>query len=102
MALSVQPNPEFSADLSIPVVGGDPLALTVRYRHLGKRALAEFLERAKTANDLDSVAEVIVGWSLPDAFSREALDEFLDGYHHAAVVMLEGYVTAIAEARRKN
>lgn len=101
--LKLAPEPTFIATVRIHVPGGDDVPVNFVFRHKGKAALRDFMERAKTLDDLDSVGEIVAGWEgVVDPFSREALGSLLDAYPAAALAIIEGYLAEIGKAAAKN
>jgi hypothetical protein len=101
--LKLAPEPTFVAAVTVPVPGGSDELINVTFRHQGKAALKVWIDAAASRDDLDSLSEVIVGWSGVEAeFSRDALAAVLDAYPRAAVSMLESYVGELGKAAAKN
>ena len=101
--LKLAPEPTFVAAVVVPVPGGTDELINVTFRHQGKAALKQWIEAASTRDDLDSLSEVIAGWTgVEGEFSRDALAAVLDAYPRAAVAMLEAYVGELGRAAAKN
>ena len=110
MGLKINPAPtfEFDAQLTVP---GAAQAATVRVtaRHKGREALAAWMESAAGSTDPAFLGAVFSGWAgVLDAdgaevpFSPEALARLLDAYPAAGRELLEQYLAALTESRRKN
>lgn len=100
--LKLNGNPTFDAEVLIQQICAPSEALRCTFRAKGKKALIDFMERAKSQDDLSLIEELLVGWDLPDTLSRENLETFLDAHIHAARNIMEGYLDAIAGAAEKN
>lgn len=101
--LNIAPAATFVAAVRIHVPGGGDVPVNFTFLHKGKTAIKAYIERAKTIDDLDAVAEIVAGWEGVEAeFSREALGQLLDAYPTAAVSILEGYLGEIGKAAAKN
>lgn len=101
--LKLQPNPTFDAKVMVPVVGGPDEEITLTFRHKGVAAIKEFAERAKTADDVDSVSELVAGWNGVDAeFNRDNLAQLLDAYPSLSARIIEAWFNEIASAKTKN
>ena len=99
----LDPNPKFSAPVSIPVPGQGEAEITVIFRHKKKSDLQAYLDNAKGRSDLDSCAEIVTGWSGVEAdFSAEALAALLDNYHGAGLAILQTYLRELTGQRVKN
>jgi hypothetical protein len=107
----LNPTPQFAAPVSLTVPGqAETGSVMLTFQHMGKQALADWLASAgQGKNDLDLVAQVVVGWegvsdddgaAVP--FSREALAALLDAYPAAAGEIVSAYVHVLAESRAKN
>jgi len=100
--LTLNANPTFDADVQIQQIGAAPETLRCTFRAKGKKALADFIERAKSQDDVSLVEELLAGWGLTDPLTRENLEIFLDAHIHAARNILEGYLGALSGAAEKN
>lgn len=101
--LKLQPNPTFEAKVLVPVPGGKDVEVTFTFNHKGREAIKEFAERAKAAEDIDSVSEIVSGWDGIDAaFSRENLAALLDAYPALSARIIQAWFDEIASAKTKN
>lgn len=104
------PSPVFPAVVLITADGADkPVPLRLALRHKGRADTLAWVERAKTADGIDVLCEIIDGWSdvegpdgQPSAFSREALAGLLDAYPAAAVEIFNAYLARLPEFKAKN
>lgn len=107
------PAPEFWADVRITVPGSDePGTLRLKFRHLGREALADWIAKPTKAgvdSDAAYLGEVVVGWEgVQDdegrdvPFGQAAFGRMLDAYPAAGREVFAAYVTALTESRAKN
>lgn len=100
--LKLVANPTFSAPVPIPVAGGDPVNVSMSFRHRTKTELNEWTKAREGKEDADSFLEMVVAWELDDAFTRENVVQFLEIYGGAAVATYRTYVAELIGAREKN
>jgi hypothetical protein len=104
MPLQIKPNPTFKCKVGIPVPGADKMDVEFEFRHMRKsefRALVESKE-LDTMPHGQVVMRLACGWSLPDAFTPENVDEFLENYHRAAESIWFAYGAELSGARLGN
>lgn len=103
--------PTFTA--SVPLARpGEPQTVPVvfTFRHKGKRALADYLDRGRaSADDQSYLDEVIEAWQgvadaegKPLAYSRDALSVLLDNFPAAGAQIVAAYVRELTNARLGN
>lgn len=117
-------NPTFSADVSIPRVGADPIDVNFHFRTLSRKQLAavydKWSESAKSfdvedpeltfsklaAADIvsqrEQVKDIVIGWGFEDEFNDENIDALCDTCTQAAQAIVETYRREYAENRTKN
>ena len=101
--LKLAPESTFVATVRIHVPGGEAVPVNFRFRHKGKAALKEFIDRAAGLDDVTVLDEIVAGWEGVDTeYCRPALADLLDAYPTSAVAILEGYYTEIGKAAAKN
>lgn len=111
---TLQPNPTFKLDVTIPTPTGEG-KIKFEFKHKGRKALAEFIKNlvpAETAEgaepeegrkDSEVLLEIVAGWEGVDQkFSPEALDTLLDNYPSAAKAIFDAYIPALTEGAAKN
>lgn len=110
----IKPNPTFRARVPMPVPGvpeADRPKVEFEFRHKTKTEVAAFIEHCK-ANpdaDVDSLMQIIVGWSgvvdedgVPIAFSRDQLAALAENYLSAPVAIASAYQMELAAAKTGN
>jgi hypothetical protein len=117
-------NPTFTADVSIPRIGGDPIDVKFTYRILSRKQLAAMYDKwsdAARSFDLDAetitfsslaeadiesqrqqIKDIVIGWGFEDEFNDENIDALCDTCTQAAQAIVEAYRKEYAEARLKN
>lgn len=103
--LILKPNPTFRKDVPLPVPGAEPMRVTFEFRHMTRKALAEFLhgEESEKRSDLDALMKVIADWPGQSvAFSRENLAELLENYHGAGRAIMQTYIDELQAVRLGN
>ena len=113
--LKLNPNPTFSAEVSITVPGEkEPGTVTLVFKYLGRKDFAEFLKRTgeekddndkvvkPAKSDIEVFSEIVLGWDIPDEFSPKNVAIFLDNYPAAAGEVYTQYARLLFESRVKN
>lgn len=124
--IKIAQNPTFTAEVKIPRVGGDPVAVDFTFRYLDRTALAKLYdswnqasqanaEKAKadaatleqfTAGQMQLQAEqikaVTVAWGFDDKFSDEAILDLVATCVGAPQAVLDAYQAAYNPARLGN
>jgi hypothetical protein len=106
----LNPAPEFTAPALLSAYGQDQRQeLQVRWRHKSHIALQAWLESGRNRSSLDFVGEVIADMiGLVDAdgqgvaYTPAVLADLLDNFHSAGSELIEAYIAALQEGRRKN
>lgn len=106
----LNPTPTFKAKVPLTVPGlPEPLAISVVFRHLNRKALASWLAKAPGRADAEIMHEVIESWSgvfndegreVPYDFT--ALTALLENYGAANGEFLRAFLSELTEAKRKN
>lgn len=106
---TLEPNPTFTAPVSIPLPGGEAATIDITFRHMGREALRRFLDRVKDMPDAEAAEEIIADWSGvaaaggdPSPSSAENIMALLDNYHGAALAILQTYIRELTGQRVKN
>lgn len=104
----IQPNPTFSAEVSIHTPDGVG-KVTFVFKHKGKKALQAFLksftdaEAPEDINEAETLMGIVEGWDGVDTkFSAKALETLLDNYPSAGRAIIDAYVPALLEGQEKN
>lgn len=105
----LEPNPTFTAPVSIPLPGGETATFEIIFNHMGRKALQRFLDRVKDLPDAEGIGDIVYGWSgvsgadgEPLPCTEEALAAMLDNHHGAALAILQTYIRELTGARVKN
>ena len=106
----LNPAPEFVAPALLSAYGQDQRQeLQVRWRHKSHTALQAWLESGRNRTPLEFVGEVIADVTgladadgQPVAYTPAVLAELLDNFHSAGSELIEAYIAALQEGRRKN
>ena len=106
----LNPAPEFTAPALLSAYGEDARQeLQVRWRHKSHTALQAWLESGRSRERLDFIAEVVADVTglvdadgLPVPYTPAVLAELLDNFHSAGSELIEAYIQALQEGRRKN
>ena len=94
--------PTFSADVGVPIAGGELSTVRMTFRHRTKTQLQEFVESRGGKSDADSFMEMVTGWDLEEPFSRESVDTLLENYGGAGLAAFKVYITELVGARLGN
>lgn len=124
--IKIAQNPTFTADVQLPRVGADPIAVAFHFRYMDRMTLAgmfdrwnkareAWFERAKngdaswedsTAGEIalqaDQLNEIVTGWDLEDEFSAEAVLDLVRTCTGAPKAVIDAYQAAYSPARLGN
>lgn len=103
-------SPTFAAKAGITIPGEDKLAeISIVWRHKTRDQINDWIKRSATANDIDTLSEVIEGWSgVVDTqgtvvpYSRAALAELLQTFPAAGMDLFRAYLRELSASRAKN
>ena len=105
----LEPNPTFTAPVSIPLPGGETATVDFTFAHMGRKELQEFIAAVKEIPDSEALRKIVAGWSgvagadgktIP--YSADALEALVDSYHAAALAVLQTYFRELTGQRVKN
>lgn len=105
------PDPVFMATVPLSVRGGEPVPVVFNFRHMGRKALAAFIQRTKDEGMADEavLGAVIDTWrdvvdpsGAPVPYSPQALAQLLDDHPAASTEIWNGYLAALLDYRRGN
>lgn len=123
---SVKRNPTFTAAVSLPVVGGEAVAVNFTFKHMNRIELAEFqnkrIEFAKsiaelasqnttTASDIAKFAidfefpqlkGIIEAWDIEEEFNDSNLMELVESGSEITAAIVNGYIDAYHKVREGN
>ena len=99
--LKLNPDATFKHVVHIPVPGGDPVAVEFKFKHRGKKALAEF-SRQHEEWTTDTVMDCVTGWDFVEPFNRENVDYLVENYPNSAQAVVGGYIDEIWNYRTGN
>lgn len=101
--LTLVANPKFTADVLIPIAGGDPIPVKFEFRHRTKQELDEFMKSREGKTDEQSIMEMVVSWpGLEDEFNLSNVELLLQNRIGAALAIYRKYVEELLGARIKN
>lgn len=105
----LEPNPTFTAPVSIPLPGGETATVDFTFAHMGRKALQLFLDQVKEKPDAETVRQIVTGWAGVAGKDGEQLRctaeniaAMLDNYHGAALAILQTYIRELTGQRVKN
>ncbi|MGI4847555.1 MAG: phage tail assembly chaperone [Janthinobacterium lividum] len=100
--LLLTPSAVFSAPVSIPVAGGAPVEVMMKFKHRTKKDLDAFVKGRVDKSDVDAFTEMVSGWDLEDEFSPANIELLLENYIGTAVATFQAYVDELVRGRQKN
>lgn len=111
--LKLVPNPTFKSKVSfeLPGEGAGSADLMIEFKHMGRKALNEWVEKFQTKegedapqlSDEDAVADIVVGWEGVDAeFNKKNLATLVDMYPAFSRATINVYIPALLDGSRKN
>lgn len=130
-SFKVQINPTFKSAVSIPRIGGDPLAVTFEFKAMDRVALARMFDKWKAESielmeeaaerelagkgftleewaereiplQVKQVKDITVGWGFSDEFSDENIEALLTTSVSVTETILSVYNDAYTRARQGN
>ena len=100
--IKLNPDPTFTAPVSIPVHGKSPVAVKFTFKHRTKDAAQAWLEEIKDKSDVDVVMDCATAWELDDKFTAENVELLLQNYVGAGGAVVSTYLDELLAARAKN
>lgn len=100
--LKLNPDPTFSVKVGIPVPGARPADVGITFKYRDRDALQAWVEATRDSEDVEVVADCVVGWDLDDEFSRDNVDRLCRAYPGAAREIVGTYVRELAGIRAGN
>ena len=106
----INPHPNFTADVKVPVPGADkPAVLTLTFKHMGRAAVKTWLANSAGLGDLELLSQVIESWrgveadnGAPVPYSPSTLATLLDAYAGAGNAIFDAYLAELSGGREKN
>ena len=99
----IDPNPTFSAPVSVHVPGQGSGSFIAEFVYLDKEARKDYVEGLPGKSNLEALAEIVVGWSEMDApFSHANLERLLNKYDTAAEGFFNAFFKELTGAAAKN
>ena len=95
-------NPTFKSNVGVPVAGGDPVMIEMEFKHRTKTALDEFIKARVDKTDAETFLEMVVGWDLEDAFSKESVETLLENYAGTSLAAFRVYIDQLVQTKVKN
>jgi hypothetical protein len=103
--LKLQPNPTFKWPVKITLPGETkPATVVFEFRHKSKEAVEAFRKDLVNRTDEAILSEIVVTWheGIEAEYSEVALGQLISNYPPAAMEILDSYLVAMLESRRKN
>lgn len=94
--------PTFKAMVGVPIPGGDDVPVEMTFKH---RTRSDLIEWSKSINDrplAEAFMEMVTGWELTDAFTKENVGTFLENYGGAFQATVRCYSHELLRARMGN
>lgn len=107
---SLAPAPSFKLRVDVPLPGGDTAELTLTVKTRNRPQLQAFLEGNTQAEGQDAIEyerelilKIAEGWEVGDSepFTPENVTTLVENYPLAAAAILEAYVNAHTNSRRR-
>jgi hypothetical protein len=99
--LRLQPNPTFTAQVQIPVAGGEPEPVQFEFKHRTRDETRELVERKELTDD-ELVMAVACGWGLVEEFNAKNVHTLLQSYQAAAGAIYSTYLAQLSGVRLGN
>lgn len=101
--LKLNPDPTFTAPVSIGVPGGEPVKVGFTFKYRDRDELEEFLtSQAGQMSDAEIVMAIASAWEIKEAFTESNVRLLCKKYMSAPRSILDRYVEELTQAREKN
>jgi hypothetical protein len=103
--LKLQPNPTFKWPVKLTLPGeSKPSTVVFEFRHKTKEGIETFRKELINRTDEAILGEIVVTWheGIEAEYSEVALGQLISNYPAAAMEILDAYLVAMLESRRKN
>lgn len=100
-SFKLQPNPTFSAPVSIPLPGGGTAPVTFEFRHRTADQLTEWLKQ-EMGDDVAAILQSAVGWDLAEPFDEANVGLLVQNYIGCGKPIVETYLRELTRARQGN
>ena len=100
---NIDPNPTFSAPVSVHVPGQGAGSFIAEFVYLDQEARKDYVAALAGKSNFEALAEIVVGWNEMNApFSRENLEKLLNKYDTAAAGFFKAFFEELTGAAAKN
>ena len=100
--LSLIANPTFTTQVGIPVAGGDPVEVSMTFKHRTKSDLDAFIKSREGKTDAESFLDMVCAWDFDEEFNPASVELLLQNYIGTALATYRKYVDELVQARLKN
>lgn len=100
--IKLEANPTFEALVPVPIPGAGTVDVKFTFKHRTRKAVKEWLDADKNADDVAMVQSVATSWELDDAFNAENIAKLCDNYAGAGLAIVQTYLDELRGARAKN
>ena len=100
--LSILANPTFTAQVPIPVHGGDPVKVGFTFKHRTQDEMAEWISQREGKKDIDAVMEMVTGWEFEEDFTPENVSALLQQRMGAGLSIFLVYTKELYQAKLGN
>jgi hypothetical protein len=95
-------NPEFSADVEIPIAGSGVSVVRFTFKHRTKKQYQDWIESLASMQDVDGVLSVATAWDLVEPLNRESVTQLIENHMGAPAAIFETYIRELMGNRLKN
>lgn len=99
---SLAVKPTFKSKIDMPVHGGGTKEVELEFKHRTRDQLAEFHKSLEKKNDIDMLEEILVGWDMVEPFHRDSVEQLVQNFYGAPLIILRNYFAELHQAREKN
>ncbi|MBD1554712.1 phage tail assembly chaperone [Pseudomonas typographi] len=122
--IKIAPNPTFDAQVMIPRVGSEALAVKFTFKYLDRLELAEFLDKQRSDGDrlladsegrstleqakaeievqIEHLREIVASWDFDDELNDDSLRSLATTFSGSPDAVLKAYYEAYRQARLGN
>lgn len=94
--------PTFKSTVALPIHGGKTVEVEFEFKHRTRAVMNEWMKGIAKRSDVEVLEDILAGWNLDDAFSREAIELLCQQFIGWPRDILAAYLDELTQARRKN
>lgn len=98
----LEANPTFKATVALPIHGGKDVPVEFEFKHRTRKQMDAWMKDIKGKTDIELLEDVLAGWALDDAFTKENMELLAENFAGAPREIVTAYIDNITQARKGN